>query len=51
MGHDPNDQYLYKDSGIHERSGAVPNWLKLVYAGILAWGIWYLITYWNSNGV
>ena len=50
MGHDPNDQYVYKDSGIRERAGTVPNWLKLVYIGMFVWGIWYLITYWSSNG-
>jgi len=42
------DVYLYGHSGIQERHGAIPLWLKLVVAGLLLWGAYYLIQYWST---
>jgi len=44
-----DETYMYKDSGIRERHGAVPLWLQLVSYGLILWGIYYTIRYW-SNG-
>jgi len=41
------DVYLYADSGIHERHGSIPLWLKLVVTGLLLWGAYYMIQYWS----
>jgi len=41
--------YLYQNSGIQERPGTVPLWLKLVSVGLLAWAIYYTIQYWNNS--
>lgn len=41
------DQYLYQSAGITERPGHVPLWLFLVIIGLLVWGGYYLITYWD----
>jgi len=41
--------YLYQNSGIQERHGTVPLWLKLVSVGLLAWAIYYTIQYWNCS--
>jgi hypothetical protein len=40
--------YTYKTAGITERAGYVPRWLWLVAAGLVVWGIYYLITYWQA---
>lgn len=40
--------YLYESAGITERDGNVPAWLWLVVVGLLIWGLYYLITYWNA---
>lgn len=40
--------YRYEPSGIRERSGHVPVWLKLVAFGLIVWGILYAMRYWNS---
>jgi len=44
--HANEEIYLYKDSGIRERHGAVPLWLHLVAYGLLIWGFYYTIKYW-----
>src|SRR5713226_793917 len=41
------EEYLYEQSGIRERHGAVPLWLKLVVTGLLLWGVYYMIQYWS----
>ena len=41
--------YLYKDPGIRERHGAVPLWLQLVSYGLIIWGIYYTVRYWNTG--
>jgi hypothetical protein len=41
--------YVYRDSGIQERHGAIPLWLKLVAIGLLVWGVYYTIRYWNTS--
>ena len=46
-GHD--DVYLYRASGLQERHGAIPWWLKAVSIGLIAWGIYYTIRYWASS--
>lgn len=43
------DAYLYRDSGIQERHGNVPLWLKLVSIGLIIWGIYYTVRYWSSG--
>jgi hypothetical protein len=40
--------YRYEPSGIRERSGHIPTWLKLVSLGLIVWGIYYMIRYWSS---
>jgi hypothetical protein len=47
-GKEEEEEYLYKQSGISERHGAVPLWLKLVVTGLLIWGVNYLIQYWST---
>jgi hypothetical protein len=42
------DVYLYADSGIHERHGAIPLWLKLVVVGLLLWSVYYMVQYWSG---
>ncbi len=41
--------YHYQDSGIQERHGAIPLWLKLVSIGLLVWSIYYTIRYWSGD--
>jgi hypothetical protein len=40
--------YRYEPSGIMERSGHIPLWLKLVALGLILWGMYYAMQYWNS---
>lgn len=40
--------YRYEPSGIVERSGSIPLWLKLVAFGLIVWGVYYALRYWNS---
>ena len=40
--------YSYQTAGIAENEGYVPLWLWLVVVGLLIWGIYYLVTYWNA---
>lgn len=40
--------YTYESAGIAERKGSVPIWLWIVAVSLLIWGIYYLVTYWNS---
>ena len=47
--HAGGDIYVYKDSGIRERHGAVPIWLQLVAYGLIIWGIYYTIRYWSTE--
>ena len=37
--------YRYEPSGILERSGSIPVWLKLVVFGLMAWGMYYAWRY------
>ncbi len=41
------EEYLYQQSGIRERHGAVPWWLKLVVLGLLVWSAYYLVQFWS----
>ena len=36
--------------GIESYEGIVPVWLIIVYAGLIIWGIYYLIKYWEGPG-
>jgi hypothetical protein len=45
---DQPDIYQYEPSGIWERSGYIPIWLKLVAFGLFVWGVYYAMRYWNS---
>jgi hypothetical protein len=40
--------YRYEPSGIRERSGHIPTWLKLVIFALIVWGLYYGIRYWSS---
>lgn len=40
--------YRYEPSGIVERSGHIPIWLKLVVFALIVWGLYYAWRYWNS---
>ena len=42
-----HDIHTYEYSGIQERTGKVNGWLVVVYAALLIWGVWYLITFWK----
>jgi hypothetical protein len=46
----PSDRpaYIYASAGISERQGQVPVWLWAVVFLLLAWGIYYLVEYWNA---
>jgi hypothetical protein len=46
-GTEKEEEYLYKQSGIRERHGAVPWWLKLVVVALLIWSVYYMIWFWN----
>lgn len=39
--------YAYRSAGLTEREGRVPLWLWLVVVALLAWGIYYMVTYWH----
>ncbi|WP_447598304.1 hypothetical protein [Nitrospira sp. Nam80] len=45
---DEPDIYRYEPSGIRERSGHIPTWLKLVIFALIVWGLYYGIRYWSS---
>ncbi len=40
-------EYEYKQAGIRVRHGLIPLWLILVAIGLIAWGIYYIIQFWN----
>ena len=37
--------YRYEPSGILERSGSIPIWLKLATFGLIVWGMYYAWRY------
>jgi hypothetical protein len=41
------DTYVYGETGIREKHGAIPLWLIAVAAGLIAWAIYYAVTYWS----
>lgn len=45
--HDPQDDVLEEEEvgGIRIAYGSVPPWLLLVIVGVVAWGLYYLITF------
>jgi hypothetical protein len=47
------DEHLHQDyeyaSGIVERVGIVPLWLKVVYFSLIVWAIYYIIRYWSGE--
>ncbi len=45
--HSPQSVFLYKDSGIQERTGQVPPWLWAVFVILIIWGIYYLVAFWT----
>lgn len=47
-GKDPGDG-IHPDgeNGIREKQDVLPLWLVLIAAVLIAWGIWYTITYWS----
>lgn len=51
--HLEKDEHLHQDyeyaSGIVERAGVVPLWLKIVYVVLILWAIDYIIRYWSGG--
>ena len=39
--------YIYRDSGIRERHGKIPMWLKIVTLVLVLWSIYYTVVYWS----
>ncbi|HEU4502064.1 MAG TPA: hypothetical protein VFR82_10460 [Nitrospira sp.] len=37
--------YRHEPSGIMERSGSIPVWLKVVAFGLIVWGVYYAWRY------
>ncbi|MEW5942483.1 MAG: hypothetical protein AB1710_01355 [Pseudomonadota bacterium] len=46
-GEPQKDTYVYGETGIEERRGAIPSWLIAVAVGLIAWAIYYAVTYWS----
>jgi hypothetical protein len=49
MDENENEKETYL-GGIESYEGKVPVWLMIVYAGLIVWGIYYLIRYWGGWG-
>jgi hypothetical protein len=52
MAEDPQKregEYLYRSSGIRERQGQIPLWLKLVVALLFLWSVCYLVRFWSAD--
>lgn len=47
---DPSEINHYEFSGIDERHGKVPIWLRLVYGVMLVWMVYYLVRFWTEKG-
>lgn len=47
VGEPQKDTYVYGETGIEERHGAIPSWLIAVAVGLIAWAIYYAVTYWS----
>jgi len=45
MEQESKEQYA---PGVESYEGRVPIWLIIVYAVLLAWGIYYLVAYWGG---
>jgi hypothetical protein len=45
MNKDEKETYL---GGVESYEGPVPVWLIIVYALLLIWGAWYLVTFWGG---
>lgn len=44
---EPNEVHRYTSSGIQERQGGIPLWLKLVVVGLLLWSLYYMVMFWD----
>jgi hypothetical protein len=42
-----DEVHLYRASGIQERQGGIPLWLKLVVVALLLWSLYYMVMFWN----
>ncbi len=42
------EDYEYA-SGIVERIGVVPLWLKIVYFSLIVWAVYYIVRYWSGE--
>jgi hypothetical protein len=40
--------YEYRDSQLREHHGHVPSWLWIVTLGLIVWGVYYVVVYWNA---
>ncbi|MGA9667207.1 MAG: hypothetical protein WBQ69_12290 [Gallionella sp.] len=47
LSHSRGPVYLYKDSGIQEKHGHIPLWLKAVVVILFIWGVYYLVAFWS----
>jgi len=43
------EEYLYQSSGIRERRGQIPLWIKLVIALLFVWSVYYLVQFWSAD--
>ena len=43
----PDKTDLYGSSGIYPPHVNVPWWLQIVLIGLIVWGIYYFIRFWN----
>ncbi|MBI1209307.1 MAG: hypothetical protein GC191_18735 [Azospirillum sp.] len=45
--HDLED---YGGGSVQARHGYIPAWLLVVYAGLFAWALYYLVAFWGGLG-
>lgn len=36
---------------VESYEGRIPRWMAVVYVGLIAWGIYYLVAYWGGGPV
>lgn len=48
-GTEKEEVFEYQASGIKERKGKIPLWIWFVTLVLIAWSIYYLVTYWSKG--
>jgi len=48
MEHKVKERYATE---VESYEGTIPVWLIVVYVGLLAWGVYYLVAYWGGGPV